>query len=160
MTVEPPPESAPEIQVNNQAIERIGREDSRRIKSNSLSLTEHDPEKRDKMRFEVINEIIGTEKTYVKDLETVVQVRPFINLNLVTRYQLFLHPLKSNKFLEEGELKAIFSNIEAILSINQEINENFQQALSKMPVSDIHIGELFLKTVRFQNSLVFNYQID
>jgi hypothetical protein len=64
----------PEITINNQSIDRINREE-RRVKSNSLSMTEHDPEKRDKMRFEVINEIVVTEKTYVKDLETVVQVR-------------------------------------------------------------------------------------
>lgn len=68
-------------------------------------------------RLEVIKELIETEKLYVRDLGVIINV--------------FLLPLKEAEFLTKLQLASIFSNIEAIYSLNQELLESF----SKLPVS-------------------------
>ena len=49
-------------------------DDDRANRRKSTLVLESDPDTRDKMRFEVINEIVTTEKIYVKDLELVISV--------------------------------------------------------------------------------------
>jgi len=97
---------------------------------------EEEDDKRERMRIEVINEIIISERYYVRDLETVVN--------------LFLIPLRNLQIVSTEDIKKLFSNIELIFTVNQEITSNFQRELIATPeIQLFNIGQIFLKTVQF-----------
>ncbi len=59
------------------------------------------------MRNLVINEIINTERDYVKDLQIIMDQ--------------FRNPLKEEGILSEEELRDIFSNINLLIKVNTEL---------------------------------------
>jgi hypothetical protein len=63
-----------------------------------------DISKNEKQRQEVIYEIICTERDYVEDLETIIEI--------------YIKPLKKNKLLRPKDMSVIFSNIEGLLPVN------------------------------------------
>jgi len=102
----------------------------------SLTPEEDEEVKRERMRVEVTNEILISERYYVRDLELVVD--------------LFLNPVRSLSLLTESEIGALFSNIELILKVNHQILQNllsdFQEAQS---IQELNIGGVFLQMVEY-----------
>lgn len=68
-----------------------------------------------------------------------------------------MKPLQED-ILSADEIKSLFSNIELILTVNQEIATNFQNELDKViDIQLLNIGSIFIKTVfmRFYYYLIF-----
>ena len=110
-------------------------------------------EKRERYRNEVIAEIVNTEADYVKDLEIIVRVRWIFSVPSahfssfywdIDRNQLFLHPIREKEIIPRPEISNLFSNVEAILSVNQELITNLVSHRSD-PV--FMVGAIFLKMV-------------
>jgi hypothetical protein len=67
-----------------------------------------------------------------------------------------MKPLKE-EILSADDIKLLFSNIELILTVNQEISMNFQNELDKViDVQLLNIGSIFLKTVYFHSQFFLN----
>lgn len=88
--------------------------------------------KEEKTRQEVIFELLKTERDYIKDVDTIVEV--------------FYNPLKENKFLPPKELAVMFSNIDQIAVINQNFLKSLEQRREETPVVK-EIGDLISKAV-------------
>lgn len=95
------------------------------------------PETR-KERGEVINEIIQTERVYVQNLKILIEVYAFPLRNDETAKQ----------FLPEDRFKAIFGEIEVILSYNSVFLENLEHSYDKNDPANSNFGQAFLKIVR------------
>jgi len=76
-------------------------------------------------RERVVCEILETEMDYVADLETIVNI--------------FLNPLRKEQIASPEDLIGIFSNVEFILIVNQQLRDELQQNGGK------NIGQTFLK---------------
>eukprot|EP01114_Cavostelium_apophysatum_P005323 TRINITY_DN1615_c1_g2_i1.p1 TRINITY_DN1615_c1_g2~~TRINITY_DN1615_c1_g2_i1.p1 ORF type:complete len:637 (-),score=180.86 TRINITY_DN1615_c1_g2_i1:36-1946(-) len=82
-----------------------------------------------RMRNKVINEVIGTERQYVDDLETILNV--------------FLNPLKSANLIPKDSVGAIFSNVELLVGVNRVLCEDLEEQARKY--GGDKIGSSFIK---------------
>jgi len=99
-------------------------------------IEDEEENKRERMRVEVLNEILISEKYYVRDLEIILN--------------LFLIPIRTNQIVKEEDIKSLFSNIELIYTVNHEVSANFQNELERVQdMQLINMGLLFIKTVEF-----------
>ena len=75
-------------------------------------------------RQRIVKEIYDTEHAYISQLHTIITVslltQFFAKHNYYT-FQLFLEPIRVRGLLQEDVIAGIFSNIEAILSVNKEL---------------------------------------
>lgn len=77
-------------------------------------------------RQKIVKEIFDTEHSYISQLNTIIVVS---SSKIITAYhshafspvQLFLKPIRVGCLLPHNVIPAIFSNIEAILSVNKEL---------------------------------------
>lgn len=86
-----------------------------------------------KARLNVFNEILYTERDYVRDLELIVE--------------LFVNPLQKKNILDSASIQAIFSNIEVIIKINKAMlvrlesrNEEILNGKTDWLCGDIFLG--------------------
>ncbi|XP_078698771.1 rho guanine nucleotide exchange factor TIAM1-like isoform X2 [Branchiostoma floridae x Branchiostoma belcheri] len=94
----------------------------------------------------VILELVTTEKTYVKDMEC-----------LLDRY---LHPLQNESFLSPDEIEALFGNIEELVQFQRKFLQALEDSVSIEP--DFHTVDSptkFRKTL-FSISGAFLYYVD
>ncbi|ELR11300.1 RhoGEF domain containing protein [Acanthamoeba castellanii str. Neff] len=89
-----------------------------------------DAERHERLRNEVMRELVETEVAYVEHLKTIVQV--------------FVNPVKAQGLLNTAEVSNIFSNITLILTINTELMNDLLKIKKSKP-STQNIGEIFLK---------------
>jgi hypothetical protein len=73
-------------------------------------------EKYERLRKEVVKEIVQTERDYVRDLQILISV--------------FLNPIRKQELLSSYDIVSLFSNIEALLPLNQALLEDLEQALN------------------------------
>lgn len=83
-------------------------------------------------RQEVILEIITTESDYVEDLEIICE--------------LYLKPLRANKLIRPKDMSIIFSNLEIILGVNQELLKSLDQRQSENFTVE-KVGDIFIRVV-------------
>ncbi len=75
-------------------------------------------------RIELLKEVLGTERTYVKMMEIFVSV--------------FIEPIKKKtKVLDEAHQKAIFSNAEQILRVNTTLLMDLEKNWNKFPLCEM-----------------------
>ena len=86
--------------------------------------------KQDIKRQEVIYEIITTEEDYVRDLEYIVEH--------------YMRPLQKNKLISNKDSAIIFSNIEQVLPVNQELHHALNAIQAKNPVINI-VGDIIIR---------------
>lgn len=86
----------------NKKQKELQKKKENQVLSESASLPE-----RERMRNKVVNELIKTERDYIKDLEIIIK--------------LFIEPLEEEGILTKEELKDIFSNIRLLININREL---------------------------------------
>ena len=91
-----------------------------------------DLSKEEKTRQEVIFELLKTERDYIKDIDSIIEV--------------FYNPLRENKILPPKDLAVMFSNIEQIVVINQNFLKSLEQRREETPVVQ-EIGDLISKAV-------------
>lgn len=89
-----------------------------------------DPKER--KRQEIIFELINTEELYVNDLKVIINS--------------FMTPLEEKKLISPPELGNLFSNVKAILPVNEALLASLQEKQQKNPVIDT-IGDVLLRHV-------------
>ncbi|KAJ3410974.1 Myosin 10A, isoform D [Chytridiales sp. JEL 0842] len=95
------------------------------------ALEKLDISKQERQRQEVIYEIICTERDYVADLETIVEV--------------YMKPLRNSKAVRPKDMAVIFSNVEALLPVNMELLKQLEVRQSKSNGGVIEqIGDVFI----------------
>lgn len=101
---------------------------NRRTKPGSL-------QKAQRMRNAILNEVITTERQYVKDLNTIVQV--------------FSGPIKKLNVLSQAEVHAIFSNISDIHKLNNKCMDLIEKAIEEGNgnIEGVKIGAIFLQVI-------------
>ncbi|KAM9963611.1 hypothetical protein ACTFIW_006847 [Dictyostelium discoideum] len=86
-------------------------------------------EKNKRFRIKIINELIETERDYVRDLNIVVEV--------------FLNPIREKQLLSAKDINSLFSNIEILYSINMNVLKALEK--DKDPLCEnISVGQTFL----------------
>ncbi|KAI8907800.1 hypothetical protein EDD86DRAFT_208149 [Gorgonomyces haynaldii] len=80
-------------------------------------------------RQEVILEIIATEQDYVDDLDYIVEV--------------YIKPLKKSKLVQPKDMAIVFSNIEMLLPVNQELLKSLEVRQHANPVIE-QVGDTFI----------------
>ncbi|KAJ3273942.1 Rho guanine nucleotide exchange factor 4 [Terramyces sp. JEL0728] len=90
-------------------------------------------------RQEVIFEIITTEADYIQDLETLCE--------------LYIRPLQKSKLIRPKDMSIIFSNIEQVLPVNQELFRSLEKRQADNPVINL-VGEIFIR-VEFGSGQLF-----
>ncbi|KAM9989947.1 hypothetical protein ACTFIY_005993 [Dictyostelium cf. discoideum] len=86
-------------------------------------------EKNKRFRIKIINELIETERDYVRDLNIVVEV--------------FLNPIREKQLLSAKDINSLFSNIEILFSINMNVLKALEK--DKDPLCEnISVGQTFL----------------
>ncbi|KAJ3106972.1 Myosin 10A, isoform D [Phlyctochytrium planicorne] len=87
--------------------------------------------KQERKRQEVIFEIVSTERDYVEDLETIIDV--------------YIKQLKRSKLIRPKDMSVIFSNIEAMSPVNKELLKSLdaRQAESQNFVVE-QVGDIFI----------------
>ena len=107
--------------------------------------------KEEKRRQEVIFEVINTERDYVEDLETIIEViSALMSMNYAKGFvQVYIKNLQKSKIIRPKDLSVIFSNVEAILPVN---NELFKTLEKRQAESENHVvkqvGDIFIRVVR------------
>mmetsp|Transcript_42568 Transcript_42568/g.59639 ORF Transcript_42568/g.59639 Transcript_42568/m.59639 type:complete len:585 (+) Transcript_42568:1251-3005(+) len=108
-----------------------------------------------KSRLNIVQEIVSTEATYVKTLETIVNH--------------FLLPLRAlssqgKPVVDDEEIKTIFSSVEVILGFSnhllQRLNERFAE-WKNLPPGKQQMGDIFLEMISYTKvyiSYVTNYE--
>jgi len=91
-------------------------------------------EKNEAHRRNVIQEIITTETDYCHDLKVVSDV--------------FIKPLRDQQIIQQDDLMQLFSNIELIASVNQEVMKEFE-ARSDEDSEVLLVGDIFLRMADF-----------
>ncbi|KAL2914974.1 hypothetical protein HK105_205518 [Polyrhizophydium stewartii] len=86
--------------------------------------------KKEIKRQEVIFEIISTESDYLDDLEIVCEV--------------YIKQLKRNKMIRPKDMAIIFSNIEQLLPVNQELLKSLMKRRESSPVIE-QVGDVFIR---------------
>ena len=90
----------------------------------------------DDKRALVVDEILSTERSYVKNLRIVIEVfdKPLRQLEQSGK----------GKILDTAELHALFANLEEIFVVNEELERNLKEARK----SD-NVGECMCKVIPF-----------
>ncbi|KAI8999847.1 hypothetical protein BC832DRAFT_563834 [Gaertneriomyces semiglobifer] len=112
------------MEVKKRWVEVVGDETVKR-----LGLT-----KKDIQRQEVIREMFETEKDYVVDLEIIINV--------------YMSKLKAQKILQPKDMSIIFSNVEQLLPVNQQLVKWLEDRISKGPLVE-QIGDIFIRVSDF-----------
>ncbi|KAJ3359370.1 Rho guanine nucleotide exchange factor 4, partial [Kappamyces sp. JEL0680] len=81
-------------------------------------------------RQEVIYEIIATEADYIQDLETILE--------------LYIRPLQKSKLIRPKDMAIIFSNIEQVLPVNQELLRELEKKQTINPVIE-SLGDIVIR---------------
>eukprot|EP00732_Lithocolla_globosa_P002161 Lithocolla_globosa_v1_NODE_1328_length_2667_cov_11.503446.p2 type:complete len:329 gc:universal NODE_1328_length_2667_cov_11.503446:1042-56(-) len=95
-----------------------------------------DPKEREKLskdeckRQEVLYELFQTESDYVRDMDVIVEV--------------FMIPCRQKKVLKPKDLSVVFSNIEQLLPVNQELLRLLAEQRTKSEVVD-KVGHILLR---------------
>lgn len=85
-----------------------------------------------RLRQQVVEELVNTETDYVRDLKLILSV--------------FYMPLKSRGILGNAELQSIFSNLSVLLNVNEQL----ERALADMRAKkDDKVGHIFLETADY-----------
>jgi len=92
-------------------------------------LSEEKEQKRRDMRHKCLEEIYQTEKDYIDDVETLINV--------------FIFPLRAMQILDEHNLKNIFSNVEVLINCNKEMLDQLEKAIQSNQGDDTKIGHVF-----------------
>jgi len=90
-------------------------------------------EEQQRRRNQCIQEIYQTEKDYINDLETMINV--------------FIFPLRTMSVLDEQKEKQIFSNVEVLLGCNMEMLNGLESVMSGN--SSITIGDVFTQLAEY-----------
>jgi len=85
-------------------------------------------------RQEVIYEMIDTERDYVNDLSIIIN--------------LYMLPMIKNNLLPKREIKTLFSNIEQLYGVNQELLKLFEKRQEENPYIQ-EIGDIWLTMLEF-----------
>ncbi|KAJ3020230.1 Rho guanine nucleotide exchange factor 4 [Thoreauomyces humboldtii] len=85
-------------------------------------------------RQEVIREMILTERDYVQDLETIINI--------------YMNPLKGTKLLPAKDMSIIFSNVEQLHGVNKQLRTWFDERLAENPIVQT-IGDIFIRVSDF-----------
>ncbi|ORX85188.1 hypothetical protein BCR32DRAFT_290853 [Anaeromyces robustus] len=80
-------------------------------------------------RQEVIYEMIDTERDYVNDLSIIIE--------------LYIKPLRANNMLSKSDFQLLFSNVEQLYGVNQELLSLFEKRQKENPVVE-EIGDIWL----------------
>jgi len=97
---------------------------------------DEEEEKRERMRIETINEIMLSERYYVRDLDLIVNN--------------FLKPMQSANIIPQDKIDSIFSNIELILKVNKEIRDNLVADFKATDTIQLmHVGQIFLTMIDY-----------
>eukprot|EP01103_Thecamoeba_quadrilineata_P016274 TRINITY_DN5397_c0_g1_i1.p1 TRINITY_DN5397_c0_g1~~TRINITY_DN5397_c0_g1_i1.p1 ORF type:complete len:724 (+),score=162.54 TRINITY_DN5397_c0_g1_i1:74-2245(+) len=86
-------------------------------------------------RANILNEIITTERDYVKDLQLLVNN--------------FLKPMKKFQVIDSVQVGNLFSNVEIILGINTQLLAELEEALTDTKAEDVIVGVTFKKMSDF-----------
>eukprot|EP01119_Soliformovum_irregulare_P019072 TRINITY_DN5977_c0_g1_i1.p1 TRINITY_DN5977_c0_g1~~TRINITY_DN5977_c0_g1_i1.p1 ORF type:complete len:961 (-),score=254.34 TRINITY_DN5977_c0_g1_i1:6-2888(-) len=120
----------------------------------NTSPEELEEELRERNRIEVINEILISERYYVRDLEIIINnfLKP-LKGQVTTIDQIasaFVTPNKTVTILTPEEIAALFSNIDIILSVNKVLLSNLAQDFEAAGgIQLMNIGGVFLHLVEF-----------
>jgi len=80
-------------------------------------------------RQEVIYEMIDTERDYVNDLSIIIE--------------LYIKPIRNNNILQKRDLNTLFSNVEQLYGVNQELLSLFEKRQKENPYVE-EIGDIWL----------------
>ncbi|PFX21648.1 Guanine exchange factor for Rac 30 [Stylophora pistillata] len=94
-------------------------------------------------RAQIALELYTTERSYVRGLETVVQ--------------LFLKPCEENKLLEKKEIKTMFGNLKEIFQINKDVLFNLLYLINHWHDKDQCVGDIFTDEVIERMKIYANY---
>eukprot|EP00339_Tiarina_fusa_P014402 CAMPEP_0117009036 /NCGR_PEP_ID=MMETSP0472-20121206/8327_1 /TAXON_ID=693140 ORGANISM="Tiarina fusus, Strain LIS" /NCGR_SAMPLE_ID=MMETSP0472 /ASSEMBLY_ACC=CAM_ASM_000603 /LENGTH=436 /DNA_ID=CAMNT_0004711225 /DNA_START=18 /DNA_END=1329 /DNA_ORIENTATION=+ len=86
---------------------------------------------KDELRRECITEIYQTEKDYIDDLETMIDV--------------FIFPLRTMEIASEQVLYSIFSNVEVLIHCNKEMLKALEEVIGDKTGGNVQIGGVFTK---------------
>lgn len=95
-------------------------------------------DKGERMRLQVINELLSTEKDYVSDLQLMIDV--------------FLSPIRTKELLAKADLEIIFSNLETIRGVNEMLKNDLEKSVFMSLDSDILVGKIFITMSTFLKS--------
>jgi len=116
------------------------------------------------MRKRIAFEIFETEKTYVDNLKTAIEVSklcPYTRIIHLTKFhsQVFFEPLKLRSMEEEiidmNTLNFIFGNLQLVLNVNIELLNQLTERMSDWNSQKTTIGDVFIKFVRIQDMIYF-----
>jgi len=85
-------------------------------------------------RQEVIYEMIDTEKDYVNDLSIIIE--------------LYIKPLRTNKIIPRTDANILFSNVEQLYGVNQELLSAFEKRQKENPYVE-EIGDIWLTMLEY-----------
>ena len=88
---------------------------------------------RDVRRQEVIYELIMTERDYVKDLDTLLEV--------------YYRPLQARRIISSKDIAVLFSNVDQLLTINQELLRLMEERRARGPIIE-QVGDIIKRLVR------------
>ncbi|KAJ5076630.1 faciogenital dysplasia protein [Anaeramoeba ignava] len=118
---------------------------SKKISMENSKLKEEEKNSMEK-RAKIIIELVKSEEEYNKDLQVIIEH--------------FMKPLKQKKFMNETDIRKIFSNIETISSVNQQILQAFKREyLGDKEAAKLNVGKIFLPFMNFLK-VYNNYSMD
>lgn len=88
-----------------------------------------------KRRQKIVEEILATEQTYVKNLEIVVDI--------------YMNPLRSNQLISEKSLKTIFSELPIIMCCNRYLLNTLTTRLKNWNAASSTIADVFFHVVDY-----------
>ncbi|KAG4085729.1 hypothetical protein H8356DRAFT_1738822 [Neocallimastix lanati (nom. inval.)] len=91
-------------------------------------------------RQEVIFEMIDTERDYVNDLSIIIN--------------LYMQPMIKNNLLPKKEINILFSNVELIYGVNQELLNRFEKRQKENPYIE-EIGDIWLSMHEYLKGYLF-----
>lgn len=95
-------------------------------------------DKEERLRIKCMREIVTTEKAYVEDLKIIVNV--------------FYTPIKFTSVLTPEQLLGLFSNVESLLPLHEEVYEKIKAASSES-----EIGSAYKSIVNNNNNLIIYF---
>ena len=100
-------------------------------------MSEEEIERHERLRNEVMKELVETEANYVEHLKVIVEV--------------FMNPIKQKNLMNSETSAMIFSNINNIYAVNMELLGDLQKVRRGQP-STQNLGEIFLKMVKTEEN--------
>jgi len=96
----------------------------------------------DRMRFKIVSEIVQTELSYVRTLDTVCN--------------LFVREFRQNTKIRQEDVNAIFANVDQILAIHRAFVQGLEVVIKNWDADNAGIGQHFL---RLNEQLVAPYSV-